>query len=71
MDTVLIISSWPGGLYDYVQYMQMRSICIVIAYADAEHMGMFNLCSVLSFFTQIRKKAVTDLRSFPRCAATR
>ncbi|MBJ9021033.1 hypothetical protein I5445_24230 [Citrobacter farmeri] len=44
MDTVLIISSWPTGLYDYVQYMQMQSICIVIAYADGEDMRMPHLC---------------------------
>ncbi|HBU6489860.1 TPA: hypothetical protein MC525_005462, partial [Klebsiella pneumoniae] len=44
MDTVLIISSWPTGLYDYVQYMQMQSICIVIAYADGKYMRMPHLC---------------------------
>ncbi|EPE8862798.1 hypothetical protein ACSORT_004293 [Escherichia coli] len=44
MDTVLIISSWPTGLYDYVQYMQMQSICIVIAYADGRYMRMLCLC---------------------------
>ncbi|PXK03389.1 hypothetical protein DMR34_29045 [Klebsiella variicola] len=44
MDTVLIISSWPTGLYDYVQYMQMQSICIVIAYADGKYMRMSGLC---------------------------
>ncbi|EPK8192850.1 hypothetical protein LV071_004999 [Escherichia coli] len=44
MDTVLIISSWPTGLYDYVQYMQMQSICIVIAYADDKYMRMPHLC---------------------------
>ncbi|HBA4212900.1 TPA: hypothetical protein J5G09_004927 [Escherichia coli] len=44
MDTVLIISSWPTGLYDYVQYMQMQSICIVIAYADGKYMRMLHLC---------------------------
>ncbi|PVF70367.1 hypothetical protein CSC18_4779 [Klebsiella aerogenes] len=57
MDTVLIISSWPTGLYDYVQYMQMQSICIVIAYADVRHMDMFNLCCILSFFRSDPKKA--------------
>ncbi|EMR2427787.1 hypothetical protein WJD80_005120 [Klebsiella pneumoniae] len=44
MDTVLIISSWPTGLYDYVQYMQMQSICIAIAYADGKYMRMPHLC---------------------------
>ncbi|HHK9703064.1 TPA: hypothetical protein ACQZI0_005217 [Klebsiella pneumoniae] len=44
MDTVLIISSWPTGMYDYVQYMQMQSICIVIAYADGKYMRMPHLC---------------------------
>ncbi len=35
---------WPTGLYDYVQYMQMQSICIVIAYADGKYMRMPHLC---------------------------
>ncbi|MBL1494807.1 hypothetical protein ELD59_30915, partial [Klebsiella pneumoniae] len=30
--------------YDYVQYMQMQSICIVIAYADGKYMRMPHLC---------------------------
>ncbi|NIG44868.1 hypothetical protein F3J31_13705 [Enterobacter sp. Acro-832] len=61
MDTVLIISSWPTGLYDYVQYMQMQSICIVIAYADVRHMDMFNICCIFSFFRSDPKKVNSDL----------
>lgn len=41
--------------------MQMMSICVCLPYADGRHMDMFNLCAVLSFFAQIRKKAVPDL----------
>lgn len=32
MDTVLIISSWPTGLYHYVQYMKMSGIWICLTY---------------------------------------
>lgn len=35
--------------------MQMRSICVCRAYADAMHMDMFYLCLLLSFSAQIRK----------------
>ncbi|WP_371315433.1 hypothetical protein [Klebsiella pneumoniae] len=44
METVRIISSWPTGLYDYVQYMQMQSICIGVTYADGRYMRMLCLC---------------------------
>ena len=69
----------PTGLYDYVQYMQMQSICIVIAYADgsicvchtyadARHMDMLNLCCILSFPVR-SEKGSSDLLSALRRAA--
>ncbi|MGE9380084.1 hypothetical protein ACQP7F_27025, partial [Escherichia coli] len=75
MDTVLIISSWPTGLYDYVQYMQMQSICIVIAYADGEDMRMSGLCRcpaygyvepmLYSLFSRSDPKKASPGSSFP------
>ncbi|AHM88016.1 hypothetical protein KPNJ1_05729 (plasmid) [Klebsiella pneumoniae 30660/NJST258_1] len=43
--------------------MQMVSICVCHTYADARHMDMLNLCCILSFPGQIRKKLVPDLRA--------
>ena len=51
--------------------MQMVSICVCHTYADARHMDMLNLCCILSFPGQIRKKLVPDLLSGLRCAAAR
>lgn len=42
--------------------MQMVSICVCHTYADARHMDMLNLCCILSFPGQIRKKLFSDLR---------
>ncbi len=39
--------------------MQMVSICVCHTYADARHMDMLNLCCILSFPGQIRKKLKT------------
>lgn len=49
--------------------MQMVSICVCHTYADARHMDMLNLCCILSFPGQIRKKLVPDLRPPLRGAA--
>nr|UOL51991.1 hypothetical protein [Enterobacter hormaechei subsp. steigerwaltii] len=54
--------------------MQMVSICVCHTYADARHMDMFNLCCILSFPGQIRKKVVPDLHALsgaPRPTDTR
>lgn len=51
--------------------MQMVSICVCQAYADVGHMDMLNLCCILSFPGQIRKKVVPDLIQPRRRAAAR
>ncbi len=40
----------------YVKYMQMFYICIYATYADASHMDMPYLYTVLFFSAEIRKK---------------
>jgi len=40
--------------------MQMRSICIVAAYADALHMDMHDLYAFFSFSPHILKKVKPD-----------
>ena len=47
----------------------MVSICVCHTYADVRHMDMFNLCYILSFPGQIRKKIVPDLPEPHRRAA--
>lgn len=51
--------------------MQMVSICVCHTYADARHMDMLNLCCILSFPGQIRKKLVPDLCEPHRRTAAR
>lgn len=41
--------------------MQLLRVYMCLTYADAGHMDMVNLCSVLPFFMKIRKLAKSDL----------
>lgn len=47
-------------------HMQMGSICVCEAYADAKHMDMVYISILLSFPGQIRKKVKPDANHLRR-----